>query len=709
MHQRSVAILNQILKNDGYTTVNELSVLFNVSRRTIYNDLDKINDWLLEHYHAKLEQVRAKGFYVEPELRKTILENQDLPELKYYEFSKEERKAWIYIYLAYRQKAYFLQDFQDLFLVSRNTVIDDIKLVKQELDDHKISLNADIRNGYNIFGEETAIRQCLIQYLSEVMSPEHVSYFLKTDAAVENEQESIIQPHTILVKEDLQEIKAYVNAYENEVEVEITDDVRNELILWFYFFVQRIKLGEIAAVEPAEKEVIHATEEFIGAKDLCASIATYFDVDVPNSEITYFTKYLLSAKVNYDLNLQLESQDMKELTAVVEKMVYDFQKYAAVEFPEQHRMIHNLLLHLKPTFYRKKYGIRIQNILKDSIKNNYPEIFNLTKNVIPHFEALMGQEIDENEIAFIAMHFGGWLRNEGVELEARRKKMLLVCTSGLGTSRLLENQLKGLFSDVDITNVVSLKEYEEMDTLPLVADFIVSTILLPDKGVPVFVVEPILSNHKRMELLNKVSSLYDDAPGQQTMTIGHLLDIIHRHADIKDREALKAELNHYLNASNSFSTPNAASGLLDFLSEDHIQVVKQVENWEEAIIKASSPLVEEKCITEKYIQKMIQVVKDDGPYIVISDQVALPHASSESDVKQTGMSMLFLEDEVDMLGKPVRVFIVLAAVDNEQHLRALSELTRMFSNKEQKDKIMKAQNKMELMEWMQLFIERNAS
>src|SRR5699024_2703072 len=158
-------------------------------------------------------------------------------------------------------------------------------------------------------------------------------------------------------------------------------------------------------------------------------------------------RYLLSAKVNYNFNIRFDSEEMKELTSVVEEMVYDFQKFAAVDFPEPTKMIHNLLLHLKPTYYRKKYGIQIENVLKDSIKNNYPEIFHLTKKVIHHVENLIEQEIDDNEVAYIAMHFGGWLRQEGVDLELRKKKMLIVCTNGLGTSRLLESQLQRLFTD----------------------------------------------------------------------------------------------------------------------------------------------------------------------------------------------------------------------------------------------------------------------
>src|SRR5699024_9655864 len=119
-------------------------------------------------------------------------------------------------------------------------------------------------------------------------------------------------------------------------------------------------------------------------------------------------------------------------------------KHAAIDFPVQNKMIHNLLLHLKSTYYRKKYGLQIQNVYKESIKKNYPEVFHITKQVIHHVESFINEKINENEIAYIAMHFGGWLRQEGVTLKEQKKSMLIVCTNGLGTSQILESQLKEL-------------------------------------------------------------------------------------------------------------------------------------------------------------------------------------------------------------------------------------------------------------------------
>ena len=690
LDKRSKSILNTILKTDSYISVVHLSEQFNVSRRTIYSELDKIDDWLKQNYSTELIRVRGKGLYVSQSLKSQILNDSTLSTETYYEFSKEERIAWIYIYLFYFNRRFILKDFQELFQVSRNTVIDDIKVLKKDLMSHRIDLHSEKETGYVIFGEETTIRICLIQYLSVVMSQETMYRYLKSSYANTTQPPLV---HQVLVVEEILTIKRYLEAYETFVEIEITDDVRNNLIIWFYFFVQRIKQKAYAKLDAAEKEVIHTTEEFIGAKNLCENLSTYFKVDIPMSEIIYFAKYLLSAKVNYDLNIQSENEELKRLSIVVERMIFDFQKFAAIDFPVQDKMIHNLLLHLKSTYYRKKYGMQIQNVFKDSIKRNYPEVFHITKKVIHHIEEFMGEKINENEVAYIAMHFGGWLRQEGVILKEQKKNMLIVCTNGLGTSQILERQLKELFSDVEVKGVISLREYEEIHHINEIADFVVSTVSLPDRAVPVFVVDPILNNDDKVALLKKTSNLYGDSLLQSTISADAILEVVKQYGSVDDEQTLKNELKELISSlgiNNVKGKNETIPDLLKLLPESRIQIRNKINGWEEAIVEASSSLLEQNYITDQYVEEMIKGIKKEGPYIVISDYIALPHAGFDKGVIKTGMSMLLLKNPVDLLGKPVKMFIVLATVDNEQHLKALTQLTKLFSDKEIVRKVMQA-------------------
>lgn len=106
--------------------------------------------------------------------------------------------------------------------------------------------------------------------------------------------------------------------------------------------------------------------------------------------------------------------------------------------------------------------------------------------------------------------------------------------------------------------------------------------------------------------------------------------------------------------------------------------IDSVASWEEGIQVASQPLLEEGLIEEEYIEAMIESVHKNGPYIVLKDYFALPHAQAGSGVHEKGMALLTLDEAVDLLGNPVKVFLVLAAVDSNSHLDALAELSNLL-------------------------------
>jgi mannitol operon transcriptional antiterminator len=125
--------------------------------------------------------------------------------------------------------------------------------------------------------------------------------------------------------------------------------------------------------------------------------------------------------------------------------------------------------------------------------------------------------------------------------------------------------------------------------------------------------------------------------------------------------------------------------LKDLLTRHHIQFIEEASDWKEAIALAAKPLLENGYITNEYIQAMIDNVMTLGPYIVIAPGVALPHARPEQGVKKIGMSFLKIKNGCLFSEKEehrVYVLIVLAAIDNETHLKSLSQLTKLLSDKE---------------------------
>ncbi len=128
--------------------------------------------------------------------------------------------------------------------------------------------------------------------------------------------------------------------------------------------------------------------------------------------------------------------------------------------------------------------------------------------------------------------------------------------------------------------------------------------------------------------------------------------------------------------------------LEELLPRERMRKTESVVDFEEAIELASQPLLEEGVIEQEYIQAMIDSVHQHGPYIVLKDYFAMPHAKAGTGVNEVGMSLLHLEEPVDVMGNPVKVFVVLAAVDSSTHLEAMSELAELLMEDEKFDVVL---------------------
>ncbi|GGL57359.1 PTS sugar transporter subunit IIA [Sporolactobacillus putidus] len=121
-------------------------------------------------------------------------------------------------------------------------------------------------------------------------------------------------------------------------------------------------------------------------------------------------------------------------------------------------------------------------------------------------------------------------------------------------------------------------------------------------------------------------------------------------------------------------------------------------SWSDAIRKAAEPLLSTGKIKESYIKAMISLVEENGPYINIGPNIALAHARPENGVKKMGMSLLKVDSAINLVNKdhPIKLFFVLAAVDNTKHLQALKELTTLLGNPDIVKRIEKASSVSEI-------------
>lgn len=137
----------------------------------------------------------------------------------------------------------------------------------------------------------------------------------------------------------------------------------------------------------------------------------------------------------------------------------------------------------------------------------------------------------------------------------------------------------------------------------------------------------------------------------------------------------------------------------EFVTPDTIAVNVKVDTWQEAVNYAGSLLLKSDAIEERYINAMINKVKELGPYIVIAPQIAMPHARPEDGTKKSAISIITLDKGINFgheKNDPVKLVIALAAVDNEAHIEALAKLMEVLGDSNTLDNIFSSKSPQEV-------------
>lgn len=618
MKERTKKILDFIIKNNNVTS-QELQEKFNVSKRTIYYDILAINEQLGKN--SNIKNVKHK-FIFEGNLcnaRKIISAEED----KF--LDSDYRKTFILNKILLGEKV-SIEKLTNEMLLSKNTVVQTITDIKKYL--HTMGLKLEYKGKYKVIGDEYVIRELFL----------------------------------IIVQENVLEINSIskeVSSFDTKGHINLTDYSLLNLTKFIEFLNKRIRDGKTLYSYKYLNEA-KKISYFNNCKDLLCEEAN-------ENEQAYVCTYVSSLP---SLNSEVKEDVVEEY---VDKLIDKFEVNTAIKLESKHEFKKNILRHLHSSYNRIRFKFPIRNPMLDETKYKHESLYKIIKSIIENEEEFpIFEGIREEEIGFIAAYFGGYLRGSR-DNGLRRNKVLLVCPNGLMVSKSLEIQLYKYIPTIEIVGIVSIKQLKEVNVY---YDYIITTIDIQNVS-NVIVVNPLLTASDIQLLMNKLISVKEN---EKYFNLELIMQAIRKNGVISNEEALKADL---LNIIHKIDEGEMYQPMLkELINAERVNIVKSVKDWKEAIKIASKPLLEDNSIEELYIENMIKSVEKYGPYIVLADRFALPHASSKEGVNKLAMSLLIVEDEVDLLGKPVNIFMVLAAIDNTTHIRALASLSEMMYEEE---------------------------
>ncbi|MCF0218131.1 MAG: PTS sugar transporter subunit IIA [Malacoplasma sp.] len=133
---------------------------------------------------------------------------------------------------------------------------------------------------------------------------------------------------------------------------------------------------------------------------------------------------------------------------------------------------------------------------------------------------------------------------------------------------------------------------------------------------------------------------------------------------------------------------------------DSIVIQVEANDWKQAINECIKPLIAKKVVSASYVDAIITSVNQNGPYFIIADEVAIPHAQGDpSFVFANGFSLVTLKNPVyfDNDPRPVSILIGLASNSPEIHVAiALPQIVAVFEDEKNIQLIKNAKSKQEI-------------
>ncbi|MBP3950981.1 BglG family transcription antiterminator [Bacillus suaedae] len=497
---RERTILEVLLRKEDETTVKELAKELNVSSRTVHRDLKGVED-ILHDVGLALNKKSGSGIKIIGEENLKELLKKRLFQENHNEYTPDERLTIILTSLLEAKDPIKLVSLATDLNVTIATISNDLNKVEEKISAFELSLIRKRGYGLEINGSETAKRKAMSKLLLDHLDEFELITLVKENIIKKSTDPIEATSDRLLGLVDKQKlfiIEKHVNEIKGDLPYSMADSAYIGLLVHLTLAIERIQQGENVTFNEEYLESLKHTREFTVAKKLVEALEKAFQTSISLGEVGYITMHLMGAKLRNDYDHLLEDTSL-QVGIIAQKLIQFVSKRINYNLSNNSSLFQGLVAHLRPALYRIKQKMGISNPLLYQIEQDYHELFLTIEAAVQ--ETLPELIIPKEEIGYLVMHFASALLNQG---DLREQHALVVCSSGIGTSKMLSTKLQQEIPSLKTSNV-SLFDLETMDEDEY--DLIVSTIPLGGLTKEYILVNPLLSeleiNQIKRALLGK--------------------------------------------------------------------------------------------------------------------------------------------------------------------------------------------------------------
>lgn len=494
MSARVKEIIQIITAEQGYITIKDIAGKMNISERTVYREIPEITK-VLKEYHITLETVSKKGIHIigEEQDVKNLLES--LSEKVHVQvIEPKERMEYILFDLLHEIDFIKAESLAIDLETSLPTIRNDLKKVQNQVLEYRLKLVQKKGEGVYLSGTQISKDHMLVNLLMENIEMSQCLLWLEGD---------LEQSHPFLLKleqwgysDDFRKCHHMFQSIQETLDHRgfyMEDRAYLEFVMLVALMIRRHEEGS----EPIESEYLLSKskkEERQVANLVGKTIEQTFGFEFYEDELEYlvFLVHIFIAQKSRKTQMQGDYLLRSKVTEFIEQV----EEHLGIYLSQDQKLMDGLLAHMDKAIKRTRSGMSISNPVIREIEKDYKQLFEIIKESVS--TVFPDDYFPDDEIGYLVLYFAVSLDN----VTKKTFRILVVCSSGMGSSKMLASRLEREIPEIYVRKIVSLIGLGKEDLNDY--DLILSTIPLYLDAESYLKVSPLLNQQELALVKEKI-------------------------------------------------------------------------------------------------------------------------------------------------------------------------------------------------------------
>lgn len=469
MNKRQSNLLKTLYNNSGFLTLSELAEKFEVSVKTVRNDITVIREYLENQHTGTVESKPHIGV-------RAVITEEEWSRISNNKIDDGDDREIMFFIIRQLMKNSTLtaQRLSEQYYIGRGQLDKILERIADWFSENHILLEIRRSKGISISYSEFNYRMAMLKFFSE---------FWDMYADVISRRTSL---YSAMPDEEYTGLCAALNGFDVDSVAKILLEIEEQFGLKLNYISNKnlIFLISLSVLRYKSKNLIQmpkvSRRYTDGISDKCISdiivqkLNDRLSVNIPDEEKAFIEFAVSISEIHSfkddECRHQFEQMN-SELCRMTVRTVNIISEVADVNLREDNLFVREMFLQLKSMISRLKYGIVFKNELLPQIKLNYSNTMAIAWSLENMFEKELEIQINEHDVGFLALYIGGAIGRKLSGIKA-----CIVCDYGIGTSQILKEKIIRSIPELHITSVFSIRDINLIKKED--CDFIISTVSL---------------------------------------------------------------------------------------------------------------------------------------------------------------------------------------------------------------------------------------